>query len=285
MIIDFHTHTFPDRIANNALEVLREKSHTRTFAPGTLAGLSASMAASHVDAAVVMPVATNARQVVHVNDASIEINDRGDETGIYSFGCMYPDYEHPREEIGRLAKAGIKGIKLHPVYQGVDFDDPRYLRILDRAGELGLMVLIHAGWDIGFPGVCHASPQMILHAIRETGPLHLILAHMGGWRCWEEAKQLLAGTGVYIDTAVSLGRLTPNGDGHYHPDDLMMMDDAQFCDMVHAFGADHVLFGSDSPWNDQAEDLARIRALPLTEKEKRALLGDNAAELLGLKTD
>jgi predicted TIM-barrel fold metal-dependent hydrolase len=52
--------------------------------------------------------------------------------------------------------------------------------------------------------------------------------------------------------------------------------------MVRLFGAQRILFGSDSPWNDQCGEVEKIRALPLSEGEKTAILGGNAAELLGL---
>ncbi len=82
MIVDIHTHTFPDKIAASTLEKLRHMSHTRSFAPGTVDGLQTSMAAAGVDRSVVLPVATSQRQVVHVNDASAALNDRAGETGV-----------------------------------------------------------------------------------------------------------------------------------------------------------------------------------------------------------
>jgi len=45
---------------------------------------------------------------------------------------------------------------------------------------------------------------------------------------------------------------------------------------------DKILFGTDSPWQDQAADLAEIRSLGLTPDEQAAVLGGNAARLLGL---
>ena len=280
MVFDIHTHTFPDSIARSTIEKLQSLSHTRPFSDGTQAGLAASMAAAGVDGSLVLPVATNTRQVVHVNDSSARLNDLGPETGIWSFGCMHPDFDGWREELARIAGLGLRGIKLHPVYQGVDFDDPRYLRILDRCGELGLIVLTHAGADVGFPGLVHCSPEMILRAVRQVGPVHLILAHMGGWRNWDQVEALLPETNVYLDTAFSLGDITPLGDGYYGPSDLPLLREAQFIRMVRAFGARRVLFGTDSPWTGQREELARLRALPLTREELDDILGGNAQRLL-----
>ena len=282
MIIDFHTHTFPEKIAARAIESLAAASHTKPFTDGTVAGLSASMASSGIDRAVVLPVATNPRQVIHVNDASIALNQAGPGTGVYSFGCMHPDFPDCKAELRRLAEHGVRGIKLHPIYQGVDFDDPRYLRILEACGELGLAVLIHAGLDVGFPGVVHASPGMIRSALRKVGPLTLILAHMGGWRCWDEVLDTLPDTGAYIDTSFSLGAMTPSGDGHYKTaEELALLDEARFLALINAFTPERVLFGTDCPWGDQAAELRRIRALPLAPEDLQAILGGNALRLMG----
>ena len=282
MIIDIHTHTFPDKIAAATLDKLKHLSHTIPFTDGTAVGLAASMARAGVDRSVVMPVATSPRQVPHVNDASARMNELGAQTGVLSFGCMHPDFDGWKEELARVRDLGLKGIKLHPQYQDTDFDDPRYLRILDRCGELGLVVLTHAGLDIGMPGKDNCSPEMVLRALRQTGPVKLVLAHMGGWRQWDRVEALLPGTGVYLDTSFSLGEITPLDDGHYRPGDLPLLDEAAFLRMVRKFGADRVLFGTDSPWDDQETALARLRALPLEKSELDAILGGSARKLLEL---
>ena len=204
MIVDIHTHTFPDKIAGRTIEKLQGVSHSAAFSDGTAAGLRASMARAGVDRSVVLPVATHPGQVERVNDASARMNETTEETGILSLGCIHPDFANWREELERVAALGLRGVKLHPVYQGVDLDDVRYLRILERCGELGLVVITHAGWDIGFPGQVNCSPRMVLRAVKQVGPVKLVLAHMGGWRCWDEVEELLWDTGVCLDTAFSL---------------------------------------------------------------------------------
>ena len=283
MIIDFHTHTFPDRIAVRTIDKLQAASHTHPFTDGTAGALRASMDRAGVDWSVVLPVATSAGQVPHINDAAVRTNEHAAETGILSFGCMHPDYPDWRGELDRLAALGFRGIKLHPPYQGVDFDDVRYVRILDRCGELGLLVLIHTGLDVGLPGVDRASPETVARAVRAAGPVTLILAHMGGWRQWEAVLDLLPGTGAYLDTSFSLGRMVPNGDGYYQTaEDLQLLSEERFLQLVRAFGADRVLFGTDCPWGGQAEEVEKIKNLPLTAAEREAVLGGNAEKLLHL---
>ena len=282
-VIDIHTHTFPAKIAARALETLKAKSHSRAFTDGTIEMLAESMNSAGIGCSVIQPVATNPKQVVHVNDSSIAINERFSETGIMSFGAMHPDFEEYSAELERLSRAGIKGIKLHPVYQGVPVDDERYVRILSRAGELGLIVMLHAGWDIGFPGNDFALPWRISRALRASGDVRVILAHMGGWRAWREAEEIFADERVYIDTAFSLGEFEALDDGYYSSrEECLMLSREDFVRMIRSFGAERVIFGTDSPWASQQETLSQINSLPLTESEKSRIFYENTAELLGV---
>ena len=282
MIVDFHTHTFPDKIAAPTIQKLAAMAHTKPFSDGSAAELAGSMARAGVDCSVVLPVATAARQVPHVNDASARLNQEWGGRGLISFGCIHPDCPDPRGELARIAALGLKGIKLHPAYQATRFDDIRYLRILDRAGELGLVVLTHAGIDIGIPAPTYCDPEMVLRALEQVGPVTLILAHMGGWRQWDQVEALLPQSSVLLDTAFSYGDLTPLEGHPFSEDQLHMMEQEQFVRFVRKFGAQRLLFGTDSPWGDQSADVASIRALPLSPEERDAILGGNAQRLLGL---
>jgi predicted TIM-barrel fold metal-dependent hydrolase len=281
MMIDMHTHVFPPKIAAAALNKLSLLSHTVPQLDGTAEGLAASMEKAGVDWSIVLPVATSARQVPHINDSSARLNEAMGGRGIFSFGCIHPDCDNYRQELANVAALGLKGVKIHPVYQEVDLDDVRYLRILERAGELGLLVVTHAGEDIGYPGVVRCSPEMVQQAVTQVGPVKLILAHMGGWREWRRVCELLAGTQVFLDTSYSHGSIIPLEDGYYKPEDLPLMSEREFLEMVHIFGPERILFGTDSPWRSQKEDIAWLSALPLSQPDKDAILGGNARRLLG----
>lgn len=278
MIIDIHTHTFPDRIAAAALTKMQGDSHTVTFSDGTASGLIASMSDAGVDRSVVLPVATNPAKVASINDVSLALTGKD---GLIYFGCIHPEMEDPLRELERIATLGLKGIKLHPVYQGVDIDDIRFLRILGKCAELGLVAVTHSGDDIGFPGVVRCSPEMTRNALKQIGDVKLVLAHMGGWRNWERVAGCLADTCVYLDTAFSLGKLTPLND-YYSEEEQKLLSQEAFCALVRDFGAEQVLFGTDSPWTSQRDSRRDIEALPLSDTEKAAILGGNAQRLLGL---
>ena len=278
MVIDFHTHTFPEKIAERAVAKLAAASGTVPFLDGTNKALSDSGKACGIDLSVVLPVATNPEKVSHMNEISASLNGKD---GLVHFGCLHPEIEDVKGEVRHIKALGLRGVKIHPVYQGVDLDDDRFIRILAECGEAGLIVVTHSGLDIGFPGVVHSSPKMARRALSLAGPVTLVLAHMGGWRCWDEVAGNIADTTAYIDTSFSLGRLTPN-DNRYTDAELEMLGAEEFVAIVRALGADRVLFGTDSPWGDRARSLSDIRALPLTDEEKALILSENAKRLLKL---
>lgn len=281
MIVDFHTHTFPDRIAEDALRHLSEKSRSRYYTDGKAASLSGSMEKAGIDLSVNLPVMTNARQCEKVNDSLLR--QAGDllDMGIISFGGMHPEYEGFREKLIELKGNGVKGIKLHPAYQGTDLNDIRMMRIIEKASELDMIVITHAGLDIGIPDHNYADPDMILEIIDRIGPQKFVLAHMGGWGGWDDVEKYLAGAPVWLDTAFSLGPIE-KGSGPEMPIKENNMENEDFLRLCRKHGTDRILFATDSPWVDQSDYLNCFREIPFTESESRDILGENARRLLEL---
>ena len=280
MIIDMHTHIFPEKIAVGVIDKLSRKAKIAAFTDGTLNGLKSSMDAAQIDLSVILPVATNTSQVEKINSAAAALNEEHFSDGIISFGCIHPDFTNYREEIGRVKNRGLKGIKIHPVYQDTNLDDTKYMRILYRAAELDLIVVTHAGLDIGFPGSVKCSPQMAKKVVEEVGDFKFVLAHMGVWRNWDDVLKLLADTKVFIDTAFSTGKIVPRSYFHWAEDDLKMLNAAQFMKFVKIFGAERILFGTDSPWSSARTSIDFIKNLPLDDDDKAKILGGNAQRLL-----
>jgi len=193
---------------------------------------------------------------------------------------MHPLAENWKEQLQTLADAGIRGIKIHPLYQGVDITDARYLRILQACGELDLIVVMHAGDDIAYPGQVRCSPKMIAQALRQVGPVKMVLAHMGGWKNWEAVIEHIGPTEAFVDTALSLGKITPLPEAGWEDAQLQLLSDEHFCAMVRQLGSGRVLFGTDSPWGNQKQDLNRIRGLNLEPIQKEQILETNARQLL-----
>lgn len=268
MIIDFHTHIFPDAIAARTIEMLKSFSNNSVaYTDGTLAGLKVSLARYGIDYALVLPVATAPHQFDSVNRFARLVNQ---DDRLFSFGGIHPANDHLEERLRSLRDEGFRGIKLHPDYQKVFIDDPRNVKILEICLSLGLYVTIHAGVDVGFPDVVHCPPRKMRSVLRslygtakDPDP-KIILAHMGGWELWDDVQALLCGENVLLDLSYTLGKA----------------EDQQVLDIIRCHGADRVLFASDSPWSNPREDADRLNALPLSQAEKDKIFYQNACSIL-----
>lgn len=280
MIIDFHTHTFPSEISSKVLAKLSRLSHTEYFTDGSINGLLTSMNEASVTYSVNLPVMTDIGQVEKINSSLISDRENLREQGIITFGGMHPDYPDYKKELLRLKQNGILGVKVHPAYQNTSLDDIRMMRIIDYASELGLIMITHAGIDIGINDKNYASVKQILKVIDELHPEKFVLAHMGNWGCWEEVEHNLAGAPVWFDTAFSIGMITPNKENTGIPYLHDNLSKEAFVRLVRKHGIEKILFATDSPWESQKSYIERIQDMPLTEKEKQHIFSDNAAQLL-----
>ncbi len=259
-VIDFHTHVFPDSLATTALASLRKRSGIAPAFDGTVAGLGAAMARAGVATSVIQPVASKASQVRPINDWLAALDD----PRIVPFGAMHPDFADPAAELARLADLGFAGIKLHPEYQSFRPDEERLEPLYSAAAKHHLIVFFHAGCDITLPSM-HSDPQIFARLLDRFPDLTVVLAHMGGWRQWDEVLHHLVGREVYLDTSFTMPYLS----------------ERRFCEIVAAHGAQRILFGSDGPWADVTSEVACLGGLPLAEEARQDILWRNAALLLG----
>ena len=278
-MIDFHTHTFPSAVSEKILAKLSRLSHTKYFTDGSVEGLCASMKEASIDYSVNLPVMTKPEQVEKVNGALIADKDRLFQKGIITFGGIHPDYIDYKKELIRLRQNGILGIKIHPAYQNTDIDNIKMMRIIDFASEQGLIILTHAGIDVGIYDRNYASAKQILKIIDAVHPKKFVLAHMGNWGCWEDVERDLAGADVYFDTAFALGVVTPDKLSSNPPYLSTNLSDEDFVRIVKKHGTEKILFATDSPWEDQKDYVARIKRLPLTKTEQTMIFSKNAEKL------
>lgn len=266
MIIDFHTHCFPDTLAPRALAALHDHVLQPDIFPctdGTQAGTEAHIAKSGVDAAVICNIATNPRQMSKVNGfaASLSQNSKS----LYALGSIHPDGEDKRGELEGLRAAGIRGIKIHPDYMGRDIDSGAYDEIFSLCSELDFFVLTHAGLDPVSPDHLHAPPAAIAAVLDRYPRLRLIAAHMGGFECSDDTIKYLLGRDVWLDTSMSSQRPGER-------EKLLMI--------LRSHPADRLLFGSDTPWSFIADELDFLRSASLDLERLGMILGKNALALL-----
>ena len=267
MIIDFHTHCFPDALAPRAMAALKnncEGSHISAHTDGTAGGAKSLLTEAGIDGAVVCNIATNARQQEKVNSFAISLLD---DPFFHPLGSVHPDSEMIEAELDRLLAAGIRGVKLHPDYVGIELSDKRYDRIFSLLCERGMFTVIHTGFDPVSPDKIHATPKM-LHAVLDAHKdLKLVAAHMGGFNMSEGVLSHLAGSGIYLDTSLSSLRPT---------------EKENLYKILECHDPDRILFGTDTPWSNPKEEIAFIKCAPISDGVKEKIFSENAKALLGI---
>lgn len=268
MLIDFHTHTFPDKIAARTIELLLsniQKMHMAeavAYNDATVSGLINSMNEYGVDYSVVMPIATTTRQSGTINRVAAETNamDR-----LFSFGSVHPLQEDWESTLYDIKEKGLPGIKLHPEYQHVFIDSKESIRILKLCEKLGLLVTLHTGQDVGIEPPVHCMPEALRRVLDyEVEGSNIIAAHMGGWREWDGVEKYLVGTPIMLDTAYVSRDLTKE----------------QFERIVRTHGADKILYATDSPWERPDMTVEYINSTSLSEREKSMIFSENAKKIL-----
>jgi predicted TIM-barrel fold metal-dependent hydrolase len=265
-IIDAHAHAFPDGIAPHATKTLCGQGRWHAMHnhhDGTLAGLLASMDAAGIGRAVICSVATKPSQVEKITDWSVAIaSDR-----ILPFASIHPDFADPEREIERIARHGLRGLKFHPQYMDCALDDPRCLRLARAAAKAGLVFTLHGGYHPAFEKVDVGSPVRLRRLHDAVPDLRIVACHLGGLGDWQGVLEFVVGTDIYLETSFA-----PS----WCPRDVWEV-------LIARHSPERIVFGTDSPWQNQTQELADFRALPFSPHGLDLALSINAARLLGLR--
>jgi len=264
MLIDFHTHAFPDKIAVKALAQLAARAKIVPETDGTISDLLKKMDIWHVDKAVVCNIATNPGQQTNVNNFAIETKKAyGDR--LIPLGSVHPNSDSISYELQRIHDAGIPGVKLHPDYMHCPLDSAAFTPILDMCADLGLFVIIHAGYDVYSPDKMHATADMILTVLQRHPRLKLVCAHYGNNCMWDDVEEKLVGKPLWIDCSMGCKEgLSP----------------LQAKRILDNHDSDKILFGSDAPWCSPLENINYLQQLDLSPDKLDKLFWKNAAALL-----
>lgn len=263
MVIDFHTHIFPEKIAARAYETLSVNGRTAGYAPIhnlTREELLKKMDEYGVDLSVVCPVATKPTQ----SQKNLEWGVTLKSERLDCIAGLFPDAESWKKNVDDAVSMGYKGVKLHPEYQNFVVDEDAMLSLYEYAFSKDLFILFHAGYDPIGKEPFKSNPKKFARLAEEFKGAKIVVAHLGGQSQWDDVEKYLVGKDVYLDTAM--------GFDYYSQE--------QFLRILKAHGSDKILFGSDSPWSNTGKELASIRSLPITDEEKENILYKNAKKLL-----
>ena len=259
VIIDTHTHIFPDASAGRILEITSKRFKVKVYGKGTAKDLISQMDENNIKYAVVHMVAPNPRTVKEINSWLINLK----EPRFIKFGTLHPLLKDFKQELLRLKENGVKGIKLQPNVQGFNVDNTRLAYPLYEAlVENGVMVMFHVGGD-PIPNTHKRSkPEMILRVAQDFPELKIIAAHLGGLNMWTQAAQVLAGKeNVYMETSMTYDKI---------PSELAE-------NIIRKHGHHKIFFGTDYPFAPIKKCVQHAMDVSfLNEREKEDLMGLNA---------
>lgn len=258
-IIDFHTHIYPEPIAEKATKSICDFYSLKTDLTGTAAVLLSRGQAAGITNYVLLPVAVKAEQVHHINQFIVREVEAHSE--FYGFGTLHAAMEDFYSEISFIESAGLKGIKLHPDTQQFPVDDERLFPLYEQL-QGRLPILFHCG-DRRYD---YSHPKRLRHIIDLFPKLHIIAAHLGGWSVFDEAFELLKDTDCSFDISSCMSFLPPE----------------QIKKYINGYGADRVLFGSDFPLWDPVKEVEAFMKIDLKESDREKIAFKNACTILGI---
>jgi predicted TIM-barrel fold metal-dependent hydrolase len=189
----------------------------------------------------------------------------------FAFGSVHPgDGDAAIAELERIAALGVRGLKLHPNTQHFDVAAPEVERVVQRAAELGLVILFDAysPFDPGETG------KFVKLALAHP-TARFILAHMGGPRFFDMA--VFSVLNAYPKVFQRNVWLDLSAVSHLVSGSPSLTEQLRHtCRLV---GVDRILFGSDYPLVAPENAVADVHALGFDPVEERQIFHDNAAAL------
>ena len=279
MIIDFHTHIFPDDLRRRRKRWLETDS---TFAElysdprARMASAEDVIEAMHrdgVDASVVMGIGwTDPALSREANDYIID-SVRAYPDRLIGFASVDPRRgEAAASEADRCARAGLRGIgELHPDTQSFDLGSRAVMApLMEAVLEHDLIVTTHSSEPVGhmYAGKGETRPEKLWRFVQHFPGARIVCAHWGGglpfYALMPEVREGLEK--VYFDTAAS----------------PFLYDFRVFEVVAGLVGSGKILMGSDYPLMPAARLLGQIDQSGLSAEDARDVKGGNAARLLGL---
>ncbi|MCX7821817.1 MAG: amidohydrolase family protein [Syntrophobacterales bacterium] len=278
MIIDVHTHIFPEKVITNRQKYYNEPAffllygHPKAkMARGE--EIISAMDEAGIDRSVVFgfPWSSHETTMMH-NDYVLEWAGKYPHR-LIPLACVLPTEDWAVREVERCLKSGSKGVGEIAIYGACD--SQRVLEIYSQIAELvksynGVM-LVHANEPIGhsYPGKAPQGLDFYYEIVKRAQNIPLILAHWAGGLFFyallkREVPELFRS--LFVDTAASPFLYTPK----------------IYRVAIEILGVEKILFGSDYPLLELERYRKEMRAAGLSEEEQNMIEGGNAAKILGM---
>lgn len=269
-IFDAHTHIYPEKIAEKAIENLGNFYNYIPQCKGVPEDLEENCRIGGVGGFLLLTVATNAHQVHKINEYAAQSVKKACEDGFVcrGFAGMHQDLpdDEKEAELDRCIEMGLSGVKLHPDFQMIDIDDERLFPLYEMVSERGLPVCFHMGDER--PQYRYSEPRKLRHVLELFPKMRAVAAHFGGYKAWDESEELLSGFNgqgrLMFDTSSSLLNLTPE----------------RAVELINSLGEDNMMFGTDYPSLNAVGELERFMKLKLSDSVREKIFWNNASRFL-----
>lgn len=244
MIVDVHTHVGESKFIEDPLTIERALR---------------IMDESGIDKAVLLPALSTGRPIAADKVAEM-VKVAPDR--LVAFAAVNPK---EKDAVAKFEEAVVKydakGLKIHPTFQGVAADDEVWVYpLMEKARELKVPVMIHSGEAV------YATPWQIGLVAMDFPEVIVIMAHMG------------CNSLCYTDGAIKMAKKTNN----LILETTGVVYDTPITKACKEIGSDRIIFGSDSPINNPLHEIKKIQVAKISEEDKRKILGENIARILGL---
>jgi uncharacterized protein len=278
-VVDAHVHILPDRVRANLAQICEAD---RWFGachagPGAAVASAEELVAAMDDAGVDRAVCftwpfADAALCAEGNDylaaAVARFPDR-----LVGFGCVQPRDPGAAREVERCARLGLRGLgELNADAQGWMLEDDAVLApLVVASAAVGFPWTLHCSEPVGhgYPGKGTATPDRVAALAGRHGELRIVAAHLGGglpFYAHMPEIRALCRANLWFDTAAVPFLYAPSA----------------YRTVIDLVGADRLLFGSDHPLLRAPRYLASFAELDLSADVRGAVLGGNAAALLGV---
>jgi uncharacterized protein len=278
MIIDFHTHVFPERIVKSRDNYLTSEPVFGLLYSDPRAKMVSSneLISSMDDGGISISVIQNIQWsslalCVESNNYILESAARYPGRLVSFCAIPFTSSGAAVEEIERCARGGARGIgELRPSQKSLE-DKSFWEPVTKALIRTRLVLLTHSSEPVGhaYSGKGDLTPGVLYNFIRRYPELTVVLAHWGGglpfYALMPEVKRALKN--VWFDTAASPFLYLPQIYSH----------------VAQITGEDRILFGSDYPLLHHSRAVNEIRGLDMPEESRNLILAGNACRILGVQ--
>ncbi|MBE6885016.1 MAG: hypothetical protein E7487_10460 [Ruminococcaceae bacterium] len=258
-VMDVHTHIFPQSIAQKATLSTGNFYGVEMRCVGEVERLIEEARGAGIFKALVFSAATVPKQVEHINDYIC--NSCGGYEEFIGFGTLHPYMDNIEREVVRCQEMGLRGFKFHPDMQEFYLDEAKAVEMFRIIAKYQMPVLLHMGDD----RYTYSAPERLRNVTDRVPELISIAAHFGGYQCWPQAVTNLKDGNIYFDTSSSFA----------------FIEDETAVDLIHYFGYQRFMFGSDFPMWSPAKELEHFLDLELNEDERERILHGTFEEVIG----